>query len=244
LNGTGGSSIEQNSGNISFTNNGTLTARTFPKTSGAFTQFHVGDNSSSQTSGNSEGSVLKISAGTGNTGRFALEFNLDRYDSGNIIGFFKNGIRYGSIQNFGFGSGISSGTSYPVIMKINTETSGNTNIGGGYISFNNSANTIYNGLNIEVGTSETNTVTLKGATTTINSASTTLLSTNGTALTLGSSGGTMGLYGIAPVARANTGGAEATITGGGGTSVDVDTLFDGYSISGIVKALRNIGVLT
>jgi hypothetical protein len=75
-------------------------------------------------------------------------------------------------------------------------------------------------------------------------------------VTAGSGGGTLrglriggattslvGLWGATPIAQPTTAVAAATRVGGGGTALtDTDT-FDGYTLSQIVKALRNIGAL-
>lgn len=62
---------------------------------------------------------------------------------------------------------------------------------------------------------------------------------------IGNLRGAIGLYDATPVARATTGIAEATfVENAGGTAVNDDSTFDGYTISQIVKALRNIGILT
>jgi len=75
-------------------------------------------------------------------------------------------------------------------------------------------------------------------------------------VTAGSGGGTLrglriggattslvGFWGATPIAQPTTAVASATRVGGGGTALtDTDT-FDGYTLSQIVKALRNIGAL-
>lgn len=75
-------------------------------------------------------------------------------------------------------------------------------------------------------------------------------------VTAGSGGGTLrglriggattslvGFWGATPIAQPTTAVAAATRVGGGGTALtDTDT-FDGYTLSQIVKALRNIGAL-
>lgn len=55
---------------------------------------------------------------------------------------------------------------------------------------------------------------------------------------------TLGLYGVTPVARATTGVAAATFVAGAGTGVNDASTFDGYTLKQIVKALRNLGILT
>ena len=53
----------------------------------------------------------------------------------------------------------------------------------------------------------------------------------------------LGLWGVTPIVQPTTAVAAATRVGGGGTALtDTDT-FDGYTLSQIVKALRNIGAL-
>lgn len=58
-------------------------------------------------------------------------------------------------------------------------------------------------------------------------------------------GTNVGLYGVAPVARATTGVAEATfVENAGGTAVNVDSTFGGYTLQQIAQALQNIGILS
>ena len=59
----------------------------------------------------------------------------------------------------------------------------------------------------------------------------------------GSSSALVGLWGATPIAQPTTAVAAATRVGGGGTTVTDSDTFDGYTISQIVKALRNIGAL-
>jgi hypothetical protein len=63
-------------------------------------------------------------------------------------------------------------------------------------------------------------------------------------LKIGSAGTSLlAFWGATPIVQPTTAVAAATIVGGGGTALtDTDT-FDGYTISQIVKALRNIGAL-
>ena len=55
---------------------------------------------------------------------------------------------------------------------------------------------------------------------------------------------TLGLYGATPVARATTASAAATFVQGSGNAVNDASTFDGYTMLQVVKALREIGVLT
>jgi hypothetical protein len=54
----------------------------------------------------------------------------------------------------------------------------------------------------------------------------------------------IGLYGAAPVARPTTSTASATFVAGTGTAINSASTFDGYTIGKVVKALRNVGILT
>ena len=54
----------------------------------------------------------------------------------------------------------------------------------------------------------------------------------------------VGLYGATPVARATTAGSAATFSQLSGNAVNDASTFDGYTLLQVVKALRNIGVLT
>ena len=54
----------------------------------------------------------------------------------------------------------------------------------------------------------------------------------------------LGLYTATPVARATTGGAASTFAANTSLIADDTATFDGYTIGQVVKALRNIGVLT
>lgn len=58
-------------------------------------------------------------------------------------------------------------------------------------------------------------------------------------------GTTVGFYGVAPTTRATTGITEAAFTeNAGGTAVNVDSTFGGYTVQQIVQALQTIGILT
>jgi hypothetical protein len=55
----------------------------------------------------------------------------------------------------------------------------------------------------------------------------------------------IGLYGVATVTRATTGIAEAAFTENvGGTAVNVDSTFGGYTLQQMAQALQDIGILT
>jgi parallel beta-helix repeat protein len=62
-------------------------------------------------------------------------------------------------------------------------------------------------------------------------------------VSLGAVASLIGLYGAEPVAQATTAIGAATLSGGGGTALDSDSTFDGYTIGQVVKALRDMGVL-
>ena len=55
--------------------------------------------------------------------------------------------------------------------------------------------------------------------------------------------GFISVFGAPGSAQATTVGAAAAITGTGGTNITTNSLFDGYSIAQVVKALRNFGWL-
>lgn len=58
-------------------------------------------------------------------------------------------------------------------------------------------------------------------------------------------GTTVGLYGVTPVTRATTGIAEAAfVENAGGTAVNADSTFGGYTLQQVVQALQSIGILT
>ena len=78
-------------------------------------------------------------------------------------------------------------------------------------------------------------------------AAVTLQNAAGTAIvTAGTVGGVsaVGLYGVTAVARATTAGSAATFSQLSGNAVNDASTFDGYTLGQIVKALRDIGVLT
>lgn len=54
----------------------------------------------------------------------------------------------------------------------------------------------------------------------------------------------IGFYGAAGVARPTTASAAATVAGSGGGTVTTGSTFDGYTVAQVVKALRNLGLLT
>ena len=55
--------------------------------------------------------------------------------------------------------------------------------------------------------------------------------------------GPIGVFGSSGSVQINTGGAAATISGSGGTAITTNSLFDGYTIAQVVKALRTYGWL-
>ncbi len=55
---------------------------------------------------------------------------------------------------------------------------------------------------------------------------------------------TLGFYGATKIVRPTTAVASATTVAGTGTAVTEDSTFDGYTIAKVVKALRNLGLLT
>ena len=68
---------------------------------------------------------------------------------------------------------------------------------------------------------------------------------NGGALRIVSDPTGLGFFGVATVAKPTTGVAEAAfVENAGGTAVNVDSTFGGYTIQQIVQALRNLGLLT
>ena len=54
----------------------------------------------------------------------------------------------------------------------------------------------------------------------------------------------LGFYGVTAIARPTTSSAAASFTANSGTAVNDASTFDGYTIKQIVKALRDIGILT
>jgi len=62
---------------------------------------------------------------------------------------------------------------------------------------------------------------------------------------LGSSGGKIGLFAVTPIVRPTTAiGAATIVSPGGGTNIKTDDTFDGYTLAKVVKALRDLGILT
>lgn len=57
-------------------------------------------------------------------------------------------------------------------------------------------------------------------------------------------GSRVGFFGVTPIARPTTAYTAATFTAGGGTQVLSNSTFGGYTIGQVVKALRDIGILT
>lgn len=53
----------------------------------------------------------------------------------------------------------------------------------------------------------------------------------------------LGFYGTTPIVRPATGGASATRVAGATAAFVTDT-YDGYTLAQVVKALRNLGLLT
>jgi hypothetical protein len=54
----------------------------------------------------------------------------------------------------------------------------------------------------------------------------------------------LGFYGVTPVVRPTTAGAAATRVAVASTNIQTSDTFDGYTVAQVVKALRNLGILT
>ena len=54
----------------------------------------------------------------------------------------------------------------------------------------------------------------------------------------------LGLYNVTPIARATTGGTASTFVANTSLIANDTATFDGYTIGQVVKALRNLGILT
>jgi hypothetical protein len=54
----------------------------------------------------------------------------------------------------------------------------------------------------------------------------------------------IGFYGVTPVVRPTTAGAAATRVAVASTNIQTSDTFDGYTVAQVVKALRNLGILT
>jgi hypothetical protein len=66
---------------------------------------------------------------------------------------------------------------------------------------------------------------------------------NGSSTQLELSAAGVGLYGATPVAQATRDGTSSAFRANGGTPIDSESTFDGYTLAQIVKALRNVGLL-
>ncbi len=60
----------------------------------------------------------------------------------------------------------------------------------------------------------------------------------------GGSGVLVGLFGVTPIARPTTSSGAAAFTANSGTAINDASTFDGYTLKQVVKALRDIGILT
>lgn len=63
-------------------------------------------------------------------------------------------------------------------------------------------------------------------------------------INVGVSGNSIGFYGVTPIAKPTTGHAAATHGVGIGVNINTADTFDGYTIQQVVKALRDLGLLT
>lgn len=71
------------------------------------------------------------------------------------------------------------------------------------------------------------------------------ITTNATTGTKIGNGGKVALFDATPIARPTTGIAEAAfVENAGGTAVNVDSTFGGYTLQQIAQALQNLGILT
>lgn len=63
-------------------------------------------------------------------------------------------------------------------------------------------------------------------------------------ISIGVTGNKLGFFGATSVVQPTTSGADATFVAGAGTAVNDASTFDGYTLKQVVKALRNLGLLT
>lgn len=170
----------------------------------------------------------------------------------------------------GTGNGINWGGSTAMIHATSTSAisvTGNTRVVGS-LNVDTANSTVYSSLTVggsggsnagfEVSvssgitlqaynrnTSAYASLNMDGSLINIRPSGTTMLTADGTnGLTLGASGGKVGLYAVTPVVRATTAGAAATFVANTSGLANDTATFDGYTIGQVVKALRNLGILT
>jgi hypothetical protein len=54
----------------------------------------------------------------------------------------------------------------------------------------------------------------------------------------------LGLFNATPITRPTTSHGSASVAGSGGGNITQNTTFDGYTVAKVVKALRDLGILT
>lgn len=211
---------------------------------------------------NAAGNSIYVKSGTTNQN---LLFVCTNGYNNSIIG--KNDLEFSSVStkkedpltllgltvtgNSSLGTTASSTTNIgttPTSTVIISSGGGTTRIGpqeGSYVEIGTGENSYINigssqGSFVDIGITSTSNVAIggDGAFVTIASGG-----TSQSNIIFGNSVSKIGFYGNATVTRPNTSIVPSVIGGGGGTPIDDNTTFDGYTIAQIVKSLRNLGII-
>lgn len=231
--GNNGSHVIINPNITNNNSNGSVAIQTISGTisAGANNAIHIGLNlNSTYNAGAFTGTVFyDINLGRNNPNINISSGNLSLYGNGTIRALWYSGTNGFLFQKIK--SGATSGVATNALDVV-----GDSQFGAASTPTTASARVQIIGANATTGS----------ALLVTNSTPTTIIKAdNNQDLYLGSSGGKVGFYAVTPIVRPATGGASATIVSpGAGNNLKSDDTFDGYTLAQVVKALRNLGLLT
>jgi Repeat of unknown function (DUF5907) len=190
---------------------------------------------------------------TGSSNSVALRFNNTTAGTGTAYFSNKRNIGAGGFcsgtttgANVGvFGSGSNGNISIGVAGRAFTDKNSGKNIGVFGVANNGGTSPVVLGGYFGIHPTEP---TLASAALMCDNGSTTsdifVCRDNGTAVFTIGDGGTVGMYGVTAVARATTSGSASTFVANTSLITNDTATWDGYTIGQVVKALRNLGILT
>jgi hypothetical protein len=217
------------------------------------------------TTGLGNGSSLTLNCGSGTTGSGGL-LNLFAGNSSSGDGGFVS-IQAGSGLTLGGGFDVQGGDSLGVFGDggAMSFTAGDSTGGGfagavyfgagagddgGAIDFYAGSGLVGTAGSINFyggtgsGTANGGSITVQPGTGVVNGTTSFFAASGNALISIGPAANTLGFYNATAIARPTTAGAAAAFVAGAGTAVNDASTFDGYTLRQVVRALRNLGLLT